>query len=242
MSDTMPSQLGLPITLGAYCGSISTMSAPVALSRAQPLMQQGGVRQQRLVAQHGIGADLPEDQIGLLGDHGAVEPREHVGSLVAVDAAVQDRELVARGNAGPARRPAGSDTHAADELAPAPYVDEDPSATILIGFPLARSRAVRASGESNRICSAVTLQAAGRGVLAPKLGAAPSVCACAGSTARKPAAAMAQDMAWRRSTRWRYMAMRLVPVGSICYAFFPVFLSCFTARPWHRPAADGRRR
>src|SRR6478672_3454383 len=86
------------------------------------------------------------------------------------------------------------------------------------------SRAVRASGRSNRTCSGVTLQVAGRAVLAAKLGAAPRVWACAGSTARRPAAAMAQDMAWRRSTRWQYMAMRFVPVGSICYAFFSVAL------------------
>ena len=36
ISDTMPSAFGLAITLGAYCGSISTMSAPIAFRRASP--------------------------------------------------------------------------------------------------------------------------------------------------------------------------------------------------------------
>jgi hypothetical protein len=48
---------------------------------------------------------------------------------------------------------------AADELAPAPKVDEEPSATILIGLPLAKSRAVRGSGKSNRACSGDTVHA-----------------------------------------------------------------------------------
>jgi hypothetical protein len=45
-------------------------------------------------------------------------------------------------------------------LAPAPYVDDDPSATILIGRPLTRRCAVRGSGKSKRTWSAATVQAA----------------------------------------------------------------------------------
>ena len=45
-------------------------------------------------------------------------------------------------------------------LAPTPYVDDDPSATILIGRPLTRRCAVRGSGKSKRTWSAATVQAA----------------------------------------------------------------------------------
>jgi hypothetical protein len=45
-------------------------------------------------------------------------------------------------------------------LAPAPYVDDDPSATILIGRPLTRRCAVRGSGKSKRTWSAATVHAA----------------------------------------------------------------------------------
>jgi len=45
-------------------------------------------------------------------------------------------------------------------LAPTPYVDDDPSATILIGRPLTRRCAVRGSEKSKRTWSAATVQAA----------------------------------------------------------------------------------
>jgi hypothetical protein len=45
-------------------------------------------------AQHPVGADLPQHQIGLLGDHGSVEAREHVGDFLAAHAAVQNGDFM----------------------------------------------------------------------------------------------------------------------------------------------------
>ena len=93
-------------------------------------------------------------------------------------------------------------------LAPAPKVDEEPSATILIGSPLTRSRAVRGSGRSKRTCSAATLHAGARGAVAGDVNAAgvttdPGVCACAGRNASKPAVATAAKTAARLQKTWR---------------------------------------
>src|SRR5262249_53317113 len=41
------------------------------------------------VAQHGVGADLPQNEVGTGRDHVAVEPRQHLGRVLAVDAAVE---------------------------------------------------------------------------------------------------------------------------------------------------------
>src|SRR5262249_60817256 len=53
---------------------------------------------------------------------------------------------------------------AAEVLAPAPKVEDEPSATILIGLPAASRRAIRGSGWSRRTCSMGTAQAGGAGV------------------------------------------------------------------------------
>ena len=42
-----------------------------------------------MMAQHRVGAELPEHQVGLLGDDGAVEALKHVADLLAADAAVE---------------------------------------------------------------------------------------------------------------------------------------------------------
>src|SRR5262249_35894191 len=111
---------------------------------------------------------------------------------------------------------------AADVLAPAPKVDEEPSATILIGSPLTRRRAVRGSARSKRTCSAATVHAGGRGAVAEDGSAAgvtikPGVCARAGSSANKPAVATAPKTAARRKKIWRSMMC----VSSL-WKFFPV--------------------
>jgi hypothetical protein len=67
-------------------------------------------------------------------------------------------------------------------LAPAPYVDDDPSATILIGRPLTRRCAVRGSGKSKRTWSVATVHAAESG---PK-GVADDGAGCAAGVATGP--------------------------------------------------------
>jgi hypothetical protein len=52
------------------------------------------MRLQRVVAQHRIGADLPEHEVRPLRDDGGVEPRQHVGDFLAAHAAVQHRDFV----------------------------------------------------------------------------------------------------------------------------------------------------
>ena len=82
------------MTFGAYCGSSRMTSARIALRRASPSMQQRRLRVERAVAQHRVGSGLPDDQIGLFIDDAGVEARQHVARLLAVDAAVQDRDIV----------------------------------------------------------------------------------------------------------------------------------------------------
>ena len=59
-------------------------------------MQQHGMRFERAVAQHRIGADLPENQIGMRGDDGGVEAGQHLVGLLAVDAAIEHRDVAPR--------------------------------------------------------------------------------------------------------------------------------------------------
>ena len=66
------------------------------LEASEALVQKRGVRRYCFVPQHRVRARLPQHQIGLLGDHRGVETREHIGSFLAVDAAVQHRDLVSR--------------------------------------------------------------------------------------------------------------------------------------------------
>jgi len=55
-------------------------------------MNQSGVLIGRLVADHRIGTELPENEIGLGRDHRFVEALEHVRHFFAADAAVDDRD------------------------------------------------------------------------------------------------------------------------------------------------------
>jgi len=125
-------------------------------------------------------------------------------------------------------------------LRPRPVVDEDPSADDLERLSAGEhpcgmdQRQVEAGPESS-----VTLQAAG----GPHSWRRPAphsasvrMPAC---SAKKPNATMAPDMAARRSRRWRYIDMRCVPVGSVCYVSYFVDL---LADLEGRLAADGRRR
>ena len=88
----------LLITLGANCGSISTTSAPVARILARPARMAAPWSAGRAVAQHRIGAELPQHQVGLGGDHGLVEAPEHVADDLAADAAIEHLDRV-RGKA-----------------------------------------------------------------------------------------------------------------------------------------------
>ena len=69
----------------------------VGADRLQPrnaFMQQRAAGIEWAVAQHRIGADLPEHQMRLLGNHPGLETGEHVDRLLAVDAAVEHGELL----------------------------------------------------------------------------------------------------------------------------------------------------
>ena len=66
------------------------------------------MRLERMVAQHGIGADLPEHEIGMRRDDAGCEPRHHLRGLFAVDAAIEHgdverREALFQLDAEPAR-------------------------------------------------------------------------------------------------------------------------------------------
>ena len=72
-------------------------------------------------------------------------------------------------------------------LAPTPYVDDDPSATILIGWPLTRRCAVRGSEKSKRTWSAATVHAAEWGAAGVvDDGVADDGAACAAGVATAP--------------------------------------------------------
>src|SRR5580704_13901932 len=109
------------------------------------------MRRQRMIAQHRIGADLPEHELRMLGDDAAGEPRHHVFGLVAVDAAVEHGDVLQRETL----------LEVDGEPAPAPAVDEEPMATMVSGSPLAKRRAVRTSGPSKWLNSVGALQVAG---------------------------------------------------------------------------------
>ena len=68
------------ITFGANCGSISTMSAPVARIFFEAGADQRAVLGGHVIADHRIGAELPKHQIGLGRDDRVVEALEHVGT------------------------------------------------------------------------------------------------------------------------------------------------------------------
>src|SRR5262249_27262639 len=77
---------------------------------------------------------------------------------------------------------------AAEGLAPAPYVDDEPTATITSGAPLAKRLAVRISGWTKRLSSAGALQT-GAGA------AGWSAAFCAGAAAGDPANSARADTA-----------------------------------------------
>jgi hypothetical protein len=62
---------------------------------ADAALQDRQVRLHRGAAQHRIGAKLPQNDVGLLGNDVALEARALVVIIVAVDAAVHDREVEA---------------------------------------------------------------------------------------------------------------------------------------------------
>jgi hypothetical protein len=82
------------MTLGANCGSISTTSAPIA-RLVDAFADRGAAIVHRVIADQRIGAQLPQQQVGLGGDHGAVEALEHVGDFLAVDTAVEHGDRMA---------------------------------------------------------------------------------------------------------------------------------------------------
>ena len=92
----MPGVSDLAITRGANCISISTTSAPAALSRAMPSRSRTECGFERIVAQHRIGADLPEHQIRMRRKDVALKPRHHLRGLFAVDAAIEHRDVERR--------------------------------------------------------------------------------------------------------------------------------------------------
>ena len=66
--------------------------APVAFKRAlSGIRSRGG---HRMIAQHVIRADLPEDQVGLFRDYVRFEAGQHVGRFLAIHAAVDNVYLV----------------------------------------------------------------------------------------------------------------------------------------------------
>ena len=132
-----------PSTLGTYCMSISTTSAPASLSCSMPSRSNTLMRLQRMIAHHRIGADLPEHQIGMRGDHIGFETRQHLRGLFAVDAAIEHGDVARRKPLLELRRQDGSDSSPPAKLAPAPEVEDEPMATMTNGAPLASRRAVR---------------------------------------------------------------------------------------------------
>jgi hypothetical protein len=108
-------------------------------------------------------------------------------------------------------------------LAPAPKVEDEPSATILIGLPAARRRAIRGSGWSKRTCSMVTAQATdGGAAVSGDAGAAMAAtgrggCASAGATKIKAAAAAAP----RRVLRCKKTCQSMLKLFAL-WKFFPV--------------------
>ena len=130
----MPSTLGLAMHLRGVLRIDQHDVGAGRLQARQAFVQEGGVRQHRLIPQHRIGPDLPEHEVGLLGDHGGVEARQHVGGFVAVHAAVQHRDLVPGEAPVRARPPAGSDTTPPRCWRRRRRSTTTPSATILTGL------------------------------------------------------------------------------------------------------------
>ena len=50
-------------------------------------------RGERMVAQHRVATDLPQDQVGLLADHVLLKSRQHVGADFAIDAVIDDGDF-----------------------------------------------------------------------------------------------------------------------------------------------------
>ena len=59
-------------------------------------VEHDGVRLERMVAQHGIGPDLPEHQIGMRRKHAGLEPLDHLRGFFAVDAAIEHGDIGTR--------------------------------------------------------------------------------------------------------------------------------------------------
>ena len=86
--------MSLAMTLGTYCGSINTTSAPVALRRASPSRNRDACGCTALPSSTELVPKLPEHEIRLFPDHCGVETREHVTKVLAAHATVQNGELL----------------------------------------------------------------------------------------------------------------------------------------------------
>ena len=72
------------------------MSAPVARIFCSPSADVGAAIGHFVIADERIGAELPQDEIGLVGDHRLVKALEHVGHFLAADAAIEHGNLMRR--------------------------------------------------------------------------------------------------------------------------------------------------
>src|SRR6185295_14294286 len=235
ISDTMPSTFGLAITFGAYCGSISTTSAPVAFSRASPPCSSVACGSTALSRSSELVPACHSTRSGF----SASTSRSRRASISAASSPFTPRLMTVMSwtgsrQASSSARRLGYD--AAALLAPAPKVEDEPSATILTGLPAARSRAVRASGLSKRALSAATLQSGARAAAPGDAGAgnaagvATGVCACADVSINEKAAATAKRAAARRLRIRRCMLLSRSLSNSFGLLPSPVVVDGFEAR------------
>lgn len=81
------------ITCSANWGIDQDNVGAGCLEPEQAFMERGARRLQVIVAQCGVGADLPQDEIGLFGEHGLVETSQHVDGFYAIRiGAIERRE------------------------------------------------------------------------------------------------------------------------------------------------------
>ena len=53
-------------------------------------------RRERVIAQHRIGAELPQHEVGFLRDHAGLETGQHVAHFLAIDAMIDDADAIVR--------------------------------------------------------------------------------------------------------------------------------------------------
>src|SRR5262249_35977103 len=96
ISDTMSSMFGLAITFGAYCGSIRTTSAPVALRRVRPSCRREACGGTALPRSTEFVPTCHSTRSGFSAVTALAGRPSMVGGFLAVDAAVQHRDLMSR--------------------------------------------------------------------------------------------------------------------------------------------------